>query len=62
MPCFLLQSIVEEKVVAMLQRKDDAKWWKKRYAKEMNVKMAFLFHQAIQQAALPPKQRTVTLE
>ena len=28
----------------------------------MNIKMAFLFDQAVQQAALPPKQRTISLE
>ena len=53
---------MEEKVVAILQKKDDAKRWKKRYTKEINIKMALLFDQAIQQAALPPEQRPVSLE
>ena len=53
---------MEEKVATVLQRKDGAKWWKKSYTKEMNIKIAFLFDQAIQQAALPPEQRPVSLE
>ena len=57
----MLQSIVEEKVVVVLQRKDDTKRWKKRYTKDMNVKMALLFSQTEQQVALPPEQRPVTL-
>ena len=50
------------KVAAVLQRKDDAKCLQRRYTKEMNVKMALLFFQAEQQAALPPEQRQVKLE
>ena len=53
---------MEEKVTVVLQRKDYAKRWKKRYTKEMNIKMAFLLDQAIQQSALPPEQRPVSLE
>ena len=58
----LLQSIIDEKFVVILQRKDDAKRLKKRYTKEMNTKIALLFSQAEQQAALPPEQRLIKLE
>ena len=46
----------------MAQRKDDAKRLRKRYAVEMNVKMAQFYSQAEQQAALPPEQRLIKLE
>ena len=58
----LLQSIIDERVDVVLQKKDDAKCLKKRYTKEMNVKMAWLFSQAQQQAALPPEQRLIMLK
>ena len=35
---------------------------KKRYTKEMNLRMAFFFSQAEQQAVLPSKQRVIKLE
>ena len=57
-----LQSILEEKIAAVVQRKDDAKRLRKRYAVEMNVKMALFYSQAEQQAALPPEQRLIKLE
>ena len=57
-----MQRIIEEKVATVLKRKDDAKCLKRKYTEEMNVKMAILFSQAEQQAALPPEHRQVKLE
>ena len=57
-----MQSIIDERVTVVLQRKDDAKRLKKRYTKEMNVKMVMLFSQADQQAALSPEERLISLE
>ena len=53
----LLQSLVEEKVIVVEQRKDDAKRLNKRYTMEMNVHMAYMFYATTQQALLPIKQR-----
>ena len=57
-----MQSIIEEKVAAILQRKDNAKHLKKRYTKEMKVKMDFLFSRPEQQTALLLEQRLIKLE
>ena len=49
----MLQSLIEEKIAAVEQRKDDARRLNKRYTIEMNVHMAHMFHVATQQASLP---------
>ena len=55
-PILLLQSLFEEKIAIMVQRKDDAKRWQKSYNKEMNVQLAHMFFLVTQQAVLPPKK------
>ena len=47
---FMLQSLIEEKIAAVEQQKDDARRLNKRYTMEMNVHMAHMFHVATQQA------------
>ena len=56
----MLQSLVEEKIAVVEQRKDDARCLNKRFTMEMNVHMAHMFHVATEQAALPAEQRTAT--
>ena len=58
----MLQSLLEEKILAVEQRKDDAKKLNNRYTMEMNVHMAHMFHAATQQAILPAEQRMATPE
>ena len=58
----MLQSLIEEKIAIVEQRKDDAKRLNRRYTMEMNVHMAHMFHVATQQASLPAEQRTATPE
>ena len=52
----------QEKIVVVVQIKDDTKIWQKRYNKEMTVQLTHMFYLATQQAALPPEQRKMTLE
>ena len=54
--------MLEEKILAVEQRKDDARILNKRYTMEMNVHMAHMFHATTQQALLPLEQRTTTPE
>ena len=61
-PVLLLQSLFEEKIVVLVQRKDDAKRWQKSYNKEMNMKLAHMFFLVTQQATLPLEHRKITLE
>ena len=56
----IMQSLIEEKIAAVEQRKDDAKRLNKRFTMEMNVHMAHMFQVATEQAALPAEQRTAT--
>ena len=56
----ILQSLIEEKIAAVEQQKDDARRLNKRFTMEMNVHMAHMFQVAIEQAALPAEQRTAT--
>ena len=49
-------------MLAVEQRKDDAKRLNKRYTMEMNVHMAHMFHVATEQALLPAEQRSATPE
>ena len=49
-------------MIAVKQRKDDARRLNKRYTMEMNVHMAHMFYAATQQALLPVEQRTATPE
>ena len=58
----MLQSLIEEKILVIEQRKDDARRLNKRYMMEINVHMAHMFHAATQQAFLPAEQRTATPE
>ena len=58
----MLQSLIEEKVLAVEQQKDDARRLKEIYTVEMNMHMAHMFHVATQQALLPAEQRTATPE
>ena len=44
----ILQSLIEEKIATVEQRKDDAKRLNRRYTMEMNVHMAYIFHVATQ--------------
>ena len=44
----MLQSLLEEKILAVKQRKDDARRLNKRYKMEMNVHMDHMFHVATQ--------------
>ena len=46
-----MQSLIEEKIAAVEQRKDDAKRLNKRFTMEMNVHMAHMFQVATEQAA-----------
>ena len=55
-----MQSLIEEKIAAVEQRKDDAKHLNKRFTMEMNVHIAHMFQVATEQAALPAEQRTAT--
>ena len=57
-----LQSLLEEKILVLEQRKDDARILNKRYTMEMNIHIAHMFHVATKQALLPAEQRTATLE
>ena len=57
-----MQNLREEKIDAMEQRKDDAKRWKKRYTKDMNIQIARMFYEATRQASLPVEQRMAALE
>ena len=56
----MLQSLIEETILAVEQRKDDAKRFNRRYTMEMNVHIAHMFHIATQQASLPAEQRMAT--
>ena len=56
----MLQSLIEEKIVAVEQRKDDVKRLNKRFTMEMNVHMAHMVQVATEQATLPAEQRTAT--
>ena len=47
------QSLIEEKIAAVEQQKDDAKRLSKRFIMEMNVHMAHMFQVATEQASLP---------
>ena len=58
----MVQSLLEEKILAVEQRKDDARRLNKRYTMEMNIHMALMFHAVTQQAFLPAEQRTATPE
>ena len=58
----IFQNLLEEKILAVEQWKDDARRLNKRYMMEMNIHMAHMFHAATQQALLPAKQRTATPE
>ena len=58
----MLRSLLEEKILAVEQWKDDTRRLNKRYPMEMNVLMAHMFHVATQQALLPAEQRTATPE
>ena len=58
----MLQSLIEEKIVAVEQQKDDAKRLNKRFTMEMNIHMAQMFHVVTEQAALLAEQRTTTPE
>ena len=58
----MLQSLLEEKILVVEQRKDDARRLNKRYTVEMNIQMDHMFHVATQQAVLPAEQRTTTSE
>ena len=49
----MLQSLIEEKITDVEQRKEDARRLNRRYTMEMNVHMAHMFHVATQQASLP---------
>ena len=55
-------SVIEEKILIVEQRKDDARKLNRRYTMEMNVHMAYMFHVATQQTSLPADQRTASLE
>ena len=52
----MLQSLIEEKITAVEQRKDDARRLNKRFTMEMNVHIAHMFQVATEQAALPAEQ------
>ena len=54
--------MIEEKIAAVEQQKDDARRLNKRFTMEMNVHMAHMFHVSIEQAAFPAEQRTTTPE
>ena len=56
----MLQSLIEEKILAVEQRKDDAGRLIKRCTMEMNVHMAHMLHATTQQVLLPAKQMTAT--
>ena len=58
----MLQSLIEEKVLVVEQRKNDVRRLNKRYTMEMNVHMAHMFYAATQQALIPIEQRTATPE
>ena len=58
----MLQSLIEEKILAVEQMKDDARRLNKRYTMEMNIYMAHMFHTATQQALLPAEQKMATPE
>ena len=56
----ILQRLIEEKITAVLQQKDDTKRLNKRFTIEMNKHTAQMFHVATQQASLPAEQRAST--
>ena len=58
----MLESLIEERIAAVEQRKDDARRLNERFTMEMSVHMAHMFHVATEQAALPAEQRTATPE
>ena len=58
--CFDFQNLLEERILAVKQRKNDAKQLKKGYTMEMNVHMAHMFHVPTEQALLLAEQRIAT--
>ena len=56
----MLQSLIEEKILAVEQRKDDARKLNKGYTMEMNVHMSHMLYTVTQQAFLLAEQRTAT--
>ena len=54
--------MIEGKITALEQRKDDAKRLNRRYTVEMKVHMAHMFNVATQQASFPVEQRTAAPE
>ena len=54
--------MLEERILAVEQRKEDAKKLNRRYTVEMNVHMAHMFQVATEQALLPAEQRSATPE